>query len=251
MCVNYANIMMYFMIVLSGLQNTAKQSQQGLLRSLNANPHVTRVHSFYINNAVVVDGDTSIVEMLAKRPDVKSIMNNVATKQINLPSEEESTPANPFGGDRKLLRNKDDERNLQTTSYQWNIEMVGADLVHAEFGTGVGAVVANQDTGIRYTHEILRDSYRGGTGASVNHNYNWFDGVKVDIDGSTSNVCGYDSPVPCDDNGHGTHCIGTSVGTSGYGVAPGSQWYVSFVLCNELLFVFFTQIPYMSHTHDR
>ena len=229
------------MIVLSGLQNTANRSQQGLLRSLNVNPHVTRVHSFYVSNAVVVEGDLSIVGMLEQRPDVKSILNNKATKQIDLPSDE-----NPPFGDRKLLRNKDDERNLQTTSYQWNIEMVGADLVHAEFGTGVGAVVANQDTGIRYTHEILRDSYRGGTGASVNHNYNWFDGVKNDIDGTESNVCGYDSIVPCDDRGHGTHCLGTSVGTLGYGVAPGSKWYVSFVVSCIVLVLGLLYLSYVS-----
>ena len=40
--------------------------------------------------------------------------------------------------------------------------------------------------------------------------------------------CGNDSPFPCDDNGHGTHTIGTAVGDDGMGnqigMAPGARW---------------------------
>ena len=43
------------------------------------------------------------------------------------------------------------------------------------------------------------------------------------------NPCGNDSPEPpCDDNGHGTHTIGTAVGDDGagnqIGMAPGAKW---------------------------
>ena len=42
------------------------------------------------------------------------------------------------------------------------------------------------------------------------------------------NPCGNDSPEPCDDNGHGTHTIGTVVGDDGagnqIGMAPGAKW---------------------------
>ncbi|HEY3169830.1 MAG TPA: S8 family serine peptidase, partial [Thermoanaerobaculia bacterium] len=42
------------------------------------------------------------------------------------------------------------------------------------------------------------------------------------------NVCGSDSPVPCDDNGHGSHVTGTAVGSDGgenqIGMAPGASW---------------------------
>ena len=51
------------------------------------------------------------------------------------------------------------------------------------------------------------------------HNYNWYD---------PSLVCGSPSRVPCDNNGHGTHTMGTIVGDDGgsnqIGVAPGARW---------------------------
>src|SRR5690606_31839331 len=43
-----------------------------------------------------------------------------------------------------------------------------------------------------------------------------------------SNVCGFPSTEPCDNNGHGTHTMGTMVGDDGgdnqLGVAPGAKW---------------------------
>ena len=57
---------------------------------------------------------------------------------------------------------------------------------------------------------------------TANHDYNWHDSIHT---GGGS--CGANSPVPCDDYGHGTHTIGTAVGSDGganqIGVAPGSQ----------------------------
>src|SRR5690606_6949367 len=41
------------------------------------------------------------------------------------------------------------------------------------------------------------------------------------------NPCGLDSKVPCDDNGHGTHTMGTMIGLDGpnqIGVAPEATW---------------------------
>src|SRR5205085_7688764 len=41
-------------------------------------------------------------------------------------------------------------------------------------------------------------------------------------------VCGTDSVLPCDDSGHGTHTMGTAVGSDGgtnkIGMAPGAKW---------------------------
>ena len=79
-------------------------------------------------------------------------------------------------------------------------------------------MVANIDTGVQYNHPALVNQYRGNLGgASFDHNYNWFD---------PSSVC--PSPVPCDNNNHGTHTMGTMVGDDGgtnqIGVAPGARW---------------------------
>ena len=100
----------------------------------------------------------------------------------------------------------------------WNISLVRADDFWVASGhNGDGIVVANIDTGVRWTHDALTNQYRGNPGA--NHNYNWHD---------PSQICGSPSLVPCDNNGHGTHTMGTIVGDDGggnqIGMAPGAKW---------------------------
>jgi serine protease AprX len=89
--------------------------------------------------------------------------------------------------------------------------------------TGQGIVVAGADTGIRWTHTALRPHYRGWDGSTADHDYNWHDSIH-----SGGGVCGPDSLQPCDDNGHGTHTIGTAIGDDGgtnqIGMAPGAKW---------------------------
>ena len=66
--------------------------------------------------------------------------------------------------------------------------------------------------------------YRGWNGVAADHNYNWHDSIHDSI----GNPCGNDSPVPCDDIGHGTHTIGTAIGDDGVsnqiGMAPSAKW---------------------------
>jgi subtilisin family serine protease len=89
---------------------------------------------------------------------------------------------------------------------------------------GQGITVAGADTGQRWTHNALKPHYRGWNGVTADHNYNWHDSIH----NSSGNPCGNDSPFPCDDNGHGTHTIGTAVGDDGMGnqigMAPGAKW---------------------------
>ena len=62
-----------------------------------------------------------------------------------------------------------------------------------------------------------------GTGRSADHNYNWWDAIH-----SGGGSCGPSRQEPCDDNGHGSHTTGTSIGDDGsgnqIGVAPGAKW---------------------------
>ena len=79
-------------------------------------------------------------------------------------------------------------------------------------------MVANIDTGVQFNHPALVGKYRGNLGGgNFDHNYNFFD---------PANICPGD--VPCDNNGHGTHTMGTMVGDDGagnqIGVAPGAKW---------------------------
>src|SRR5205823_14876176 len=69
--------------------------------------------------------------------------------------------------------------------------------------------------------------YRGWNGATADHNYNWWVAIHADIDGN-GNPCGFNLSAPCDDQGHGTHTMGTGVGDDGagnqVGMAPGAHW---------------------------
>lgn len=105
------------------------------------------------------------------------------------------------------------------TAVEWGVAKVNADDVWALGVTGQGVVIGNTDIGIDWDHPALIASYRGWNGSSADHNYHWWDAIHV-----TGSSCGADSPVPCDDNGHGTHTVGTSAGQGGIGVAPGADW---------------------------
>lgn len=90
-----------------------------------------------------------------------------------------------------------------TANATWGVKKVNAPSVWAQGVTGEGIVVANIDSGVLYTHEALKDNFRG--------DYGWFD--------ANSN-----SSTPIDANGHGTHVMGSMAGTNGIGVAPGATW---------------------------
>lgn len=99
----------------------------------------------------------------------------------------------------------------------WGVDRIEADLVWDEFGVrGEGVVVANIDTGVEWDHDALVGQFRcpGDPG----DNACWED---------PENGCG---GTACDDNGHGTHVMGTMVAlddpalTWSAGVAPGAEW---------------------------
>ena len=96
-----------------------------------------------------------------------------------------------------------------------NLTHINADDVWAMGIDGAGMVVANIDTGVRYSHQALVNQYRGNNGGSFDHNYNWFDPYNQ-------------YTAPTDANGHGTHTMGTMVGDDGganqIGIAPGAEW---------------------------
>jgi thermitase len=86
-------------------------------------------------------------------------------------------------------------------------------------------VVANIDTGIRYTHEDLAANIWTNPGEIPNN------GIDDDNNGFVDDYYGYDfrynDPDPMDENGHGTHTAGTigAVGNNALGVV-GVNWNV-------------------------
>jgi subtilisin family serine protease len=105
----------------------------------------------------------------------------------------------------------------QITAVEWGVAKINADDVWALGYTGQNIVVASIDTGVRYTHAALNSKYRGNLGGgSYNHTYSW------------SDPTGTYPSAPGDNNGHGSHTMGTMVGGDGgsnqIGVAPGAKW---------------------------
>ena len=197
--------------VYDALTTHAKQSQRAIRRFLNRRG--VRYQVFWINNSIYLyDVDQALIETLAGRYDVAYIRGDHKVP-LHLPVRIEAS-------------------SDLTESIEWNVSRINADDVWATGNTGEGIVVANIDTGVRYSHEALVEQYRGSNGdGTFNHDYNWFD-PKMNLS------------APADNVGHGTHTMGTMVGGDGpgpfgedIGVAPGASWIATkgcgFIFCTD------------------
>ncbi len=162
---------------------------------------------YWVANMIAVTGDRSVVEALAQNPAVRVIEPN---RVVHLDEPVDSAPAGA------------------PEAVEWGVMKINADDVWAMGFRGEGMVVADQDTGMDWDHPALINQYRGWDGSAADHNYSWWDAIHQDIDGDGTNPCGFNLQAPCDDNGHGTHTAGTTVGDDGganqIGVAPGAEW---------------------------
>jgi len=186
------------------LREHARRTQQSLCAALDRAGIGYR--TFWAANAVATSADPDLLAELAARADVRLIESNRPVRWVDDPDED----AFALGP-------------LEPTAVEWGVSNVNAPGVWALGFTGQGIVVGNQDTGISWQHPALLDQYRGWDGSAADHDFNWHDAIH-----SGGGGCGADSPVPCDDNSHGTHTLGTSVGWDGganqIGVAPGARW---------------------------
>ena len=192
--------------VFDALRSKSQATQGSILRWLRERG--IEHQSFYIVNAVLVKGSREVAKALASRQDVARIEGNPRV-QNSLPE-----PAASVDGSSLAHTPKTVEPNITYTH---------APDVWALGFRGQGITVGDADTGQRWTHNALKPHYRGWDGVAADHNYNWHDAIHD----SVGNPCGNDSPFPCDDNGHGTHTIGTAVGDDNMGnqigMAPGSE----------------------------
>jgi len=195
--------------VRDALWSKAQSTQAPLLAQL-AVRHIEH-RSYYIVNLIWAKGDRNLALDLAARSDVARIEAN---PQI-------SNTQYPIPNLRPLTSDLQSPNGVEP-----NITYVHAPDVWALGFTGQGIVVGGQDTGYDWSHLALKPHYRGWSDATATHDHNWHDAIHVNSHGT--NVCGVNSPVPCDDRGHGTHTMGTAVGDDGasnqIGIAPGAKW---------------------------
>jgi hypothetical protein len=154
--------------------------------------------TFWIVNSILVKSATpALIAKLQTFPEVVELELDKVTAYIVDPMVHE-VEANSV--------------RTQDLRAEWNVNIINAPQAWG-VTRGEGITVSNIDTGILHTHVALTGSYRGTlTNGSYDHHYNWFDPRG--------------QQTPFDNNGHGTHTMGTLAGSeaSGVGVAPNSKF---------------------------
>ncbi len=190
------------------LTAVASRTQAPVRAILDA--HGTTYRPYWIHNMIWVSGDRELVRLVASRSDVFHVYAN-EWQRAELPQPD----APPIG--YRVLK-----------PVEWNIELTNAPDAWAEGYYGQGAVIGGQDTGYEWQHPAIMTQYRGWDGQNTDHDYNWHDAIhSEDPNSPAPNPCGLSTAAPCDDQGHGTHTMGTMVGEtpdSRIGMAPGAKW---------------------------
>jgi serine protease AprX len=183
------------------------KSQKSIIEYLQNNN--IYYETFFIINGLRVKSNKDILQKLASRKEVTSIIRNVNLSYA------------PYTQDRESSRDPMPE---------WGITKIQADSVWKSGIKGKGVVIGGADTGYEWNLSPLAKKYKGYINDSTaNHNYSWHDGIKEKspLNNDTLNPCGFNSIKPCDDDDHGTHTMGTMVGQDSnniIGVAPESKW---------------------------
>ena len=183
--------------VITVLQDAAESAQRDVRSYLD--DHRVSYQPFWIDNLILVEGSTQqTFNGLLAFSEISALR---VRRMMSIPEPTFEDFGQKAG-------------DVLPTAIESNITHVNADDVWAFGYRGEGMVVANIDTGVRGTHEILLRQYRGT--ATSSDDFNWLGAAG----GSTT---------PVDDHSHGTHTMGTMVGedytlTNQPGMAPGAQW---------------------------
>ncbi|MEE6451686.1 S8 family serine peptidase [Gottfriedia acidiceleris] len=190
--------------IVSELRIRSDSSQRNLkkyIESEKLNGNVKDYKSFYVVNGMAVTATEEVMRNIAAMPEVESIIPNEVTKLIE--PEKATEAAVPT-----------------VDNTEWNLKQIGVPDVWGLGIDGTGVVVGSIDTGVQWDHPALKTKYRGYNPANPdkpNNEFNWFDATEQN------------GQEPYDDVGHGTHTVGTMVGsepngTNKIGVAPGAKW---------------------------
>ena len=203
--------------VVSSLQQTATASQASVLSFLEQQQesgNVSAVTSYWVFNGMAVTGDKETLLALAARPDVERILANHVHHLMDGQAQSTASAAQAPGAEAQAVA----PGGADPKAVEWNIAQVRAPDVWNSLGiTGQGIVVASLDTGVYLPHPALQRKYRGYNNGIVDNNYNWLDTTGTYANG------------PNDGHGHGTHTMGTMVGSEAngsnqIGVAPDAKW---------------------------
>ncbi len=197
-------------IIIDELQSFAQTAQSGIVRMLDeakSRGDVRSYKTYWITNALQVEGRKSFIEILRNRPDVAAIIADLPMQSLYYPVSSSTALAPAGEGASPGLR------------------AIHADSMWAMGYTGAGSLIASFDSGVDGEHPALKDSYHGNHGFAAEAC--WFDPV-------------YAQNYPhCDmslaSGAHGTQTMGIMVGkddASGdtTGVAFGADWISAMVV---------------------
>jgi subtilisin family serine protease len=196
--------------VVTSLRDVAAVSQKDLLGDLRyreADKAAGGVRGFtphWIVNSIVLVAEVGVIREIAAREDV-------AVVEADLEVELIEPVMTKFAADKGL------DSPQEGGFLAPGVEMVNAPRVWRELGfDGTGTIVANLDSGVDGSHDLLLSRWRGSYAPASEC---WRDLADV---GSPD--------FPADPHGHGTHTMGTITGASvndTTGVAPGALWISS------------------------
>jgi subtilisin family serine protease len=182
--------------VIDALRDAADRTQGPLLAELESRRGAGGIvgHTpYWIVNGIVVRGTVDAIRELALRDDVDVIEANLVVELVE--------PLDVFREARG------------SGGLVPGVEAIEADRVWTELGiTGVGAIVANMDTGVDGNHPALAARWRGNFAPASEC---WH------------NSLGGGGSFPTDSGSHGTHVMGTITGqtaSDSVGVCPGALW---------------------------
>ena len=186
------------------LKNFATLTQKPVIEILEAS--AVKYQSFFAGNEIAVfGGNLDSLTTIASLPAVEHIRYPI-TAYI------EPVETRTLASFKEITV----ERG-STDVFDWGLTDTSVDEFWTTFGVqGAGIVVANIDTGVQWNHHALDQAFKCGTNPS--DPACWAD---------PANICGGSA---CDNNGHGTHTMGTMVGdddptlTYQVGMAPDAQW---------------------------
>ncbi len=196
--------------VIDTLKDKAWRSQRSVVSKLQDKKiknEVSEFKEYWIVNMVSATVKKEVVEELAADPAIEAIY------------EDRLIPApRPVAFEQPVLSPAPTLSPSPTPSpavpAEWGVDRVRARELWAQGFQGRGIVVGSIDTGVDDSHPSLR----GQMANMGNGRPGW-------VDFNTN------SPIPIDDNGHGTHTLGTMVGTAqnslgrAIGVAPEAKYY--------------------------
>lgn len=154
--------------------------------------------NFYIQNSILVkDAKPELIEQILK---LNPLIQTSSDISINLMKKIPAIQTRDF-------------QNQNTPSHLKRLKIPEVWQQHKTRGYGI--VLGNQDTGFLWYHQALKKQYRGFSELNIQHPNNWLDAFGQ-----------YQAPT--DDDGHGTHTLGSMLGDDGgknlIGAAPEAQW---------------------------